>query len=149
MKMLVMDKPQCLLYSAAMVLGTSPGQLIKEIGHDGLEVWWPEFNDDRRYRAHSIEEIIDCCAQRQKGLMPISAMPMQAPPGGEPRNTYAFPTRRYEHYIHMKPAILIGQTENGNGHAWAWDGFHALDPRGFKTSEVRGSIQTAWVLTRL
>jgi hypothetical protein len=129
-----------------MVFDTSPEQLIKEIGHDGLEVWWPEFTDDRRYRSHNMEEIIDCAFLRKKSLTPISAMPMQAPRDGMPRPTYAFPLRRYERYIHMRLAILIGETRNGNGHAWAWNGFNVFDPRGFKGSDASGSIQTAWIL---
>ena len=144
-----MDQPQCLLYSAAMVLTTSPRQLIKEIGHDGLDIWWSEFTDDRRFRAHSIDEIIDCCVKRGKGLMPISAMPAQAPVDGQPRPTYAYPIKRFTSYTKGHKAILIGETQHGNGHAWAWDGFHAYDPRGFKTKEPSGSIQTAWILTHL
>lgn len=36
MQMRKQDKPQCLLYSFAMALDTTPDLLIKEVGHDGL-----------------------------------------------------------------------------------------------------------------
>jgi len=146
MKLLRMNKPQCLLFSAAMILDVSPFILIKEIGHDGLDVWWPDYQDSRKYRAHSIEEIIDCCLKRNKTLTPIAALPMQAPEGGEPMPTYAFPTRRFEEIIKDRRAILIGTTSKGGGHAWAWDGVHAYDSRGTKSLEPDGNIRTAWVL---
>lgn len=149
MKLLTMDKPLCLLYSAAMVLDEEPEALISEIGHDGMEIWWPEFKDDRQYRAHNISEIIDCCFRRNKALMPIQGQPLQAPPGGEPRPTYDFPIKRFLDYLFNRRAIMIGQTALGNGHAWAWDGTHHYDPRGEVSADFSGFIRTAWILTSL
>lgn len=143
-----MDKPQCLIYSAAMVLGHNVEDLIEHLGHDGMEVWWPEFDDHRQYRSVSMQEIIDVFLQHDVALVPIQAMPLQVADGEhrDPRLTYEEPGARFMKHIRSRRAILIGQTEQGNGHAWAWDGKEAYDPRGWMCDIGMLSLREAWVM---
>ncbi len=143
MKLLTMTSPQCLLYSAAMVLDVEPDTLINEIGHDGLEVWWPQFDDYRQYRSHNMQEIIDCFLRRGKGLAPIDACPMQSPDGSAllARETYVDGPARFMATIKGQRAILIGWT-----HAWAWDGEDVYDPRGYFDVIDNLQLKSAWMM---
>ncbi len=148
MRRLVMNKPQCLLYSAAMILNEHPVDLIKEIGHDGMEIWWPEFHDHRQFRSHSMQEMIDIFLSRGKTLTPIQTFPMQSPLNMPEKAKPTFEEYAARFYAHVarKKAILIGKTSCGKGHAWAWDGYHAHDPRGSMHNIRDLSLQEAWVM---
>jgi hypothetical protein len=129
-----------------MVFDVDPDELIKEIGHDGQEIWWPEYNDARKYRGHSMQEIIDCGIRRKIGLIPIDAMPMQAPTGALPRLTYADCQDRFIGYIDGCYAIIVGQLLGSEvGHACAWDGSKLYDPNGVMNGLSDLSIRTAWL----
>lgn len=148
MKHLIMDKPQCLLYSAAMVLDITPSILILCLGHDGMEEWWPQYPDHRKYRSHSMQEMIDIALANDKALVPIHGCPMQSPAGAciDARPTFESPVLRFKDAVKGRRAIIIGKTENGNPHAWAWDGYNLYDPRGGRTSIEDISIEMAWVM---
>ena len=60
MRLLKQPNDSCLLYAAAMVLDEPPEILIREIGHDGQQVWWPELSKSFQKRSFNIQEIIDC-----------------------------------------------------------------------------------------
>ena len=145
MKHLIMEKPQCLLYSAAMMLDMAPGALALALGHDGMEVWWPQYEDHRRFRSHSMQEMIDIFLELGVALVPIHGCPRQAP-NGEARDTFKSPIQRFTDHIKGRQAILIGKTENGNPHAWAWDGNMILDPRGGNPYLHQLAISEAWVM---
>lgn len=148
MRLYTMAKPQCLLYSAAMLLNTEPSILIQELGHDGMKVWWPQYDDHRKYRGHSMQEMIDIFLKRNKTLTPIQTFPMQAPDGQciEAKPTFEEYAARFYAHISGKPAILIGKTNRGNGHAWAWSGFKVYDPRGQMYNINDLAIREAWLM---
>lgn len=138
-----MDKPQCLLYAAAMVLDEDPKVLIKEIGHNGLDIWWPELKDSSRYRGFHIQEIIDLCLTRQKCLVPIDIFGRSAP-SGHPQGWKLVPgidKERFENHIDGAIGILIGET-----HSAAWNGYEVYDPNGVIYSIDSFQVQECWLL---
>jgi len=143
-----MSQPQCLLYSAAMVLDHDVDTLTRELGHDGLEVWWPEYDDHRQYRSFAMQEMVDIFLKHDRALVPIQCKPMQAPDHKAiARLTYTNSEARFKMRLAGHKAILIGVTRNGNGHAWAWDGFSAYDPRGMSNISLDDLIlREAWVM---
>lgn len=152
MQLLKQHSGLCLLYSAAMVLDTSPERLIELIGHDGLDQpWLPE---DSRQVAHTPDEIQDCCLALGKCLYPISAYPFSTPEKGRisPRPIWSqeMAIQRFESHIHGQRGILIGTTMNNVGHAVAWDGESIYDPRGqcysLKDSESFILLREAMIL---
>ena len=72
-------KPQCTIYAAAMVLGIPADQIIKELGHDGLEVWWTAEQGNRRLRGVHFQELIDIFWHHGYALIPIELHPQLAP----------------------------------------------------------------------
>lgn len=59
MRLIKQNKPQCLLYAFAMAWDILPDELIQLIGHDGMEVWWPEASGAFRHRGFHHQEFVD------------------------------------------------------------------------------------------
>lgn len=150
MKLLTQTKPQCLLYSLAMLLDETPEAIIKELGHDGMDVWWPEYDDQRRYRSHTMQEAQDVCITRGKALACIQACPTQAPDGRADiaKMTYEDNESRFLSILYCRPGMLIGESKGG-GHACAWDGWNVYDPNGSIYDLNDFSIKECWLLTNL
>lgn len=143
MKLLKMSKPQCLLYSAAMVLGREPQDLVAEIGHDGMEIVW-NLPAPKCYRGHHIQEIVDVALAQGQGLVPIQAYPASGHAGQPPVPMIPDHDRaatRFLHHLNGRDAILIGAS-----HACAWNGQEVFDPNGFKRALEDFSILEAWIL---
>jgi len=154
MQLYKMDKPQCLLYAAAMVLGESPYNLIQEIGHDGMDVVWPKLSPPMCYRSMHIQEIIDCFVARGFGLMPVEHKPLQAPgEGSTPISTFNNSDERFYHHIEGHDAILIGRKLHSSdyGHAWAWchKSQTCYDPNGFLSKLSDYIITEAWIKVKM
>lgn len=124
-----------------MVLDETPEQLIKEIGHDGLEVWWPDVGGSLQYQGFHIQEIIDRFLFRGKGLVPIEINPRSAPEGyGEKwKLVPGMDEKRFWKRIKKKTGILIGIN-----HAVAWDGELIYDPNGLIYPIVRFQMRECW-----
>lgn len=149
MKLLKMQTPSCTLYSAAMLLDEEPENLIKELGHDGLEVWWPDQHGPGKYRGVHIQEIQDICASRGFALSLIEAYPMSIPnEGASPKPVFKMgeASERLVKALHNRLALLIGQGAGRYMHACAWDGKRVFDPQG-RTYELDNfRIREAWIL---
>ena len=149
MRLMIQIDDSCLVYAAAMVLDVDPNTLIAEIGHDGQDIWWPACTGASRKRGIHIQEIIDCAHARGHGLMPIEVFPCSSPgPGIEPIEIWkdGHCHARFENMIAFHPGILIGESENGIGHAWAWDGEKVYDPRGYICKLDDCAIRECWLL---
>jgi len=144
----------CLLYSAAMLLGETPEQLIEEIGHDGHYPLWPELDIPLCYQGHHIQEIQDSCVVRGFALAPIELFPCMTPQG-HPQlmkrllEDEELASVRFATIIKERPGILIGMANTGTGHAVAWDGKIIYDPNGATYDLEQFIIRDCWILTAL
>lgn len=145
-----MTKPQCLLYSAAMVLDANVEDMIKCIGYSGLERIW-DLPEPACYRSHHIQEIIEYAVMmHSKCLYPIEHSPIMAPnlrvepiKAGLPNECE---TVRFMRLVAGRKGIMIGQYK-GCPHAWAWDGSKCYDPQGFiRDISDYEIINECWVL---
>lgn len=142
-------EPLCLLYSAAMILEETPSTLKNEIGHSGLKIWWKFERGNMRYRGHHIQEIINCCIKRNRGLMPIDYLPNMSPrPGIKGRliEDSNYLLRRFKNITKNKRGILIGKSKSGINHACAWDGKKVYDPNGQIYDIDDFNIKECWIL---
>lgn len=148
MKLLKMPEPQCLLYSAAMVLDLDPEELIQEIGFTGLEVFWPELEKPYCYRGIHPQEIQDCCLVRNRCFVILEADSASGPHGGHPKKirTEQQSLARIQAYLTGNTGILIGVNRLGNPHACAWDGSQVYDPNGQIYSIMHFSLQEFWMI---
>jgi len=149
MNHLIMDRPQCLLYSAAMVFETDVEELTRFLGHDGLEVVDDTLPEPNCFRGIHPQEICDFAWSTLRSLQYIQAIPMLACDGSDVRTAVYTQERaadRFYEYVEKKTAILTGLNRNGNPHAVAYDGNMILDPVGKTYGLDCFQIKEAWVL---
>ena len=154
MKMRKMVGTNCLLYSAAMVLDVDAEVLITEIGHDGSRLEWTNLGRPLGEINFHIQEIIDCCIRRGYTLTPIELYPVSVPDVYYDIDHCAIfdswdAEKRFEDHIKNRVGILVGQGNNGLGHAAAWDGELVYDPNGVTYDISDFKIREAWLLARL
>ena len=142
MKLLKMEHPQCLIFSAAMVLGEDPQDLCTEIGHDGLERIW-DLPTPRCYRGHHIQEIQDLFVARGRALYEVELYPASGHPGQRPCYAYSDEEaeRRLVRHLTGRMGILISPS-----HAVAWDGKIVFDPNGLNYPIDSFRILTTFIL---
>jgi hypothetical protein len=75
MRLLKQQGPQCLLYAFAMALEVDPLQMIHFIGHDGMEVWWPEASGEKRLRGFHHQDMIDYAIFNNWYVIMVEAVP--------------------------------------------------------------------------
>lgn len=145
MKLLKQPTPNCLLYSAAMVFDATPEDMIRAIGHDGLEVWWPELPYPRCLRGFHIEEIQDYAWNHNYLMFPIHPMPCSSPydDGGMAKPVYNAVRcdERTKSYLWHHDAIIITDT-----HACAWNAWEekVYDPNGMLKNITDYQIVELW-----
>lgn len=125
--LIVCERPQCLLASFAMVLGTDTATLIDYLGHDGLE----RINDDPApwcYKGYHPQEFIELCVKIYKTPVTLfqkspllvryrSKLELQA-------------TETWDDLIPTNKGVIYGVVDGGIGHAVASIDGEILDPRG-------------------
>lgn len=155
MKSLKMDAPQCLLYSAAMILEVPVSDLIAEIGHDGMELIWPDVEGSEKYKGISFDEIIDCFISRGRALVPIWAYPHTTvenrPDLKNPVWSEKKAEKRFLNYLDKYDAILVGYTLQNEFHAIAYTSKNkkVCDPKYGITIDFDQSdfqIREAWIM---
>lgn len=132
--------PNCTLFCAAYLLGVSDDSLVAEIGHDGSEVLWPEYTDQRKTKGFSLPEIQTCFWMRNKMLAPIFVYPMLAP-GDDAKVMHLwsqdYAVERCKAMTAGRKAILIGQLPSGIRHAIVYDESVYIDCRiGSATKDI-------------
>lgn len=65
----------CFPTCAAMLLDEPVSDIIREIGHDGSHIVWPQFDDCRKYQGFHLQEILDLFLKRGYTLIPIELKP--------------------------------------------------------------------------
>ena len=148
MRHLVMNKPQCLLYSAAMVLDVDIEDITDILGHDGMDVIDPTIDSNDKYRGVHIQEIQTVAFRLGRHFYPVEVIPASLhndtvrPIYNICGTEYAV---RFMAMIKGKKGILIGQNTAGNEHAVAFDDMTAYDPIGKKYSIGCFQIREAWI----
>jgi len=141
---------QCLVYSLAMLLDESVDALIQELGHDGMEVVFPQYPVPHCYQGHHIQEIVDLCFTRGYSLTLVEYMPRYASARNPADWRCLYETdvasKRFAKMIKGRKGILVGQNHQGNGHACAWDGNIVWDPNGYQYHLSSFRVQECWVL---
>ena len=143
MRHLKMTKPQCLLYSAAMVLDVEVEHLISIIGHDGMKYpgrWMHPIG------IH-MQEIQMAALQMGYCFAPVEFLPVSDLYGVEYKiknNCGLAPMDTYNHYLKYK-GIIIGECSNGHYHAVAFEDGSIYNP---SSAELAG-VKELWLLASI
>lgn len=141
----------CLPTSFAMVLDMPVLEVLEKIGHDGSEIVWPMLSNPHNRRSFHIQEMIDLCWDLGKLVVMFQTKPCNSPyPHIEPINVPMkfTPEERFKKLIHY-PGVFTGVTNEGVGHAVAWDGRMIFDPKGKVYSDFKAAkflIETFWAV---
>ena len=141
-----------------MILDIDPEIIIKEIGTNGEEEWFPGTNTPNR--GINIQELIDVCLRRGYALTPIHFYPANAPQyrADKAKQIYTDEECQERFWNHLKThrAIIIGTTTKGILHAVAWEYPSIYNPHGWVTITNKHSINDpginiieAWILLRI
>lgn len=79
MKLQKQTSDNCMLYSFAMALDSDVESLVKELGHDGTEVWWPSLIGSQSKRSFNPQEFVDVCLNRGYSLTLVEFLPRSGP----------------------------------------------------------------------
>ena len=126
----------CLPTAFAMALDKPVEEIIKAIGHDGSEVYWPELESHWANRAFHVQELVDYCFWNEIAVVCIDAMPCfnhfdSRAVAKEVKYLSGLEyADRLERYLKSYFGVLVGTTNFNSGHAVAWDGENVFNPRG-------------------
>lgn len=124
----------CLATSFAMALDVPVKELIKEIGHDGSEIVFPNLVDPFNRRSFHPQEFIEPCLKRGVVFLVVEAVPTISAPNSFARHKIEFQEGyipRLERYLRNYPGVLVGEIK-GNPHSVSWDRKLCFDPNGFR-----------------
>ena len=143
MNHLVMSKPQCVLYSAAMVMDIDVDYLVGILGHDGLGVENGEMVGIHMQEIQTAYYLMFGEMLSSVELIPVSQRKVDLPHYIVCKMA---PSKRLTYMIAGHRAILLGENKRGAYHAVAYDGETIFDPVGKKYPLDDFALQEAWVL---
>ncbi len=123
----------CLATAFAMALDVNVADLIKDLGHDGSEILFPEINGRR---GHHIQELLDYCLANGVRVITIDALPLSKYHGTESKQYMSNEdiNGRMATYLQDYYGVLAGSANGGN-HAVAWNGKEIYNPSGIIESD--------------
>lgn len=138
----------CLLESAAMAMNISPAELVKEIGHDGGAIIFPELPEPGKRRGFHMQEIIDVAIKKGYAITPIEPLPASTPDGLKVY-TVNFGVKRFQNHLDNGRGIITGMRRKWR-HAVYWDGKWVEDPAGktYPIDDIFMDIDCFWRFTR-
>jgi hypothetical protein len=110
-----------------MILNKSLPEILKQIGHDGSEVWWPENKEPMSRRGFTTQEFIDVAWANGYAMMEILQPEMWDGETLESRKLIEeFPfNRTFEerilYYMGLYSGLIVGHHNPINKHMVAWD----------------------------
>lgn len=126
----------CVPTAFAMLFDMDVKELIKEIGHDGSEVFWPELEPTQLgKRAFHPQECVDIGLKRGLRIVAIHVLPYTEHYVShiEPKAIWSeqYCIDRLTSYLACYEGVLTGTTNFNLGHAVAWNREKIYDPRGW------------------
>lgn len=126
------NKVSCLPTALAMCLGKPVAEILEIIGHNGLEILWPELESPRCFRGFYDQEIVDACLVLGFSCTQVEATCEVSPDGVRTRTIDR--REKLRDYLKIFDGIITGHSKQMVGHAVAWDSKRQLvfDPKGFR-----------------
>lgn len=136
----------CLPTALAIVLGIDVQEIFQELGHDGMQVIFPNLVGPRKYRSFHIQDIVDCCLNRGYAVTRIEARSGRQE-GDQFWEMDGDREKRFNDYLNGSVGILEGKVFGSRGHAVAWDGIEKVlhDPDAvivdFRNFQIRSFLK--------
>jgi len=117
------NERSCLVTSFAMCLSTKTEILFAEVGHDGMEVIYPENIPPYDTRPFCPEELYPSCLKRGYSCVAVNRFNAMSMPHG----LHVIRTSFFEYIMQYSGVISCRE-----GHSVAWDKQYIFDPVGKK-----------------
>ena len=139
----------CLAESAAMALNMPYADLIKEIGHDGSEIIFPELPEPGKRRGFHMQEIIDVAIKKGYAVTPIEPLPCSTPDGLKVYTVH-FEIKRFQNHLENTRGIITGMKRKWR-HAVYWADSYILDPIGkvYNFDSLNMNIDCFWLFSKI
>jgi hypothetical protein len=128
MRLIKQDKPQCLLYAFAMAFGATPQEMINFIGHDGMDIWWPNAVGEKRLRGFHHQEMVDYGFRNGHCVIMVEAMPNLGWNGHHRVIMEGYLQGRMNTYLQTFDGVL---TSDKHAVAWCHEEQKCYDPNGY------------------
>jgi len=115
----------CLPTAFASILGVQVEEMFDFLGHDGMEVLWPELLPPLCYRSFHIQEMYEYALTQNFAVVTLAPVWGLAP---DELHMKPYECERMQDYINYYVSVFTGITGFGNYHAVAWDGIQMMDP---------------------
>jgi hypothetical protein len=146
MKLLVQDKPQCLLYAFAMALDHPVQQIIDYLEHDGMEVVFPHAPKPQCYRGFHHQEFVDYCLWHGIHAIMVEGLPCL---GYRNDKHFIWDERllqsRMDIYLKLYDGVLVSDR---HAVAWCKDEQKCYDPNGLIYGVDRFEIREFFILAK-
>jgi len=123
----------CLVESAAIALQMEYEDLIKELGHDGGAIVFPELPEPGKRQGIHMQEVIDIALKRGIAVTAIEALPCSTPDGLKVYGVH-FKVKRFENHLREGRGIVTGMKRRWR-HAVYWNRGMFYDPATGKVSD--------------
>lgn len=139
MKLIFGEKHQCAAAAFAMVLEMSLEEMLKALGHNGLEQICDE-PEPNCYRGFHPQEFVDLCWNLGRSVVMIEKVPEMIHGETVVNHSNFLNPERFNKYMQRNDGVLYGVNETKIGHAVAWcrDELSIYDPRGYTYPYQRG-----------
>jgi hypothetical protein len=128
----------CILTAFAIILDIDQKDLIKEIGHDGSEEWWPTAKYPYNKRGFHIQELIDCCLRRSYAVTQIEPQPCVFSPEENKIREIDLGEKRFQDILSNNIGVILGKTKTGSRHALSWFKDFAINPANGLKTDING-----------
>ena len=140
------NEASCLPTSFASVLHTKVEDIFDFLGHDGMEMLWPELLPPACYRSFHIQEMYEFALTKNHAVVTLAPLWGQAP---DPDHMQPYECERLSDYINYYVGVFSGLTGFGNYHAVAWDGIQMMDPATGKFCTIDFTINHLHIVMKL
>jgi hypothetical protein len=104
----------CLLNSFSVVTGVSYDTLVEDIGHDGMEIVWPDAREPYCRRGYHIQEIVTALFDR--GFLVVEFEPYPILGCWENDQEIVLENKRFQTIVNNNNGVLCGRLD-GIAHA--------------------------------
>ena len=134
------ERWQCAVTAFAMALDVSVADLIRNVGHDGRGIIFPDLPEPRNHHGHSIYELIWAAIDLGYAVTPIPLRP-GIRPASDPMREFVIGTdaenyQRFRNHIHGSAGVMECYGPKGH-HVVAYDHGRIYDPRGYEFPYLR------------
>ncbi len=133
-----------------MVLDKSVEEIIRCIGHDGSDIFWPNQPEPKKRRGFGYTELTTVAYKFGYVFVPFM-FPDQYWSTSDEKPVEYYPPMSFEnHLFENHDAVLIG-TPNDTTHAVAWDHVSKViyDPNGHQYSRNQFKTNVFWMVQRM